>query len=59
MSNVKILADAGLTKPEKLSDQDKKVIESLSPQEVNTLLQVKGKLGDGLLSNHWQDPKFI
>jgi hypothetical protein len=59
MSNVQILADAGLTKPEKLSDQDKKVIESLSPQEVNTLLQVKGKLGDGLLANHWQQPKFI
>lgn len=59
MSNVKTLADAGLARPEKLSDQDKKVIESLSKEEVNTLLQIKGKLGDGMIKDNWQDPKFV
>lgn len=59
MSNVKTLTDAGLARPEKLTDQDKKVIESLSPEEVKTLLQIKTKLGDGMIKQNWQDPKFI
>ena len=59
MSNVKTLYDAGLVRPEKLTDQDKKVIESLSPDEVNALLQVKAKLGDDMIKQNWQMPKFF
>jgi hypothetical protein len=59
MSNVKTLSDAGLVRPEKLSDQDKKVLESLSPDEVNSLLRVKAKLGDDMINKNWQDPKFV
>jgi hypothetical protein len=59
MSNVKTLSDAGLVRPEKLTDQDKKVLESLSPDEVNSLLRVKAKLGDDMINKNWQDPKFV
>lgn len=59
MSNVKILSDAGLANPEKLTDQDKKVLESLSKEEVNTLLQIKAKLGDTMMKQKLHDFKFI
>ena len=59
MSNVKTLSDAGLVRPEKLTDQDKKLLESLSPDEVNVLLKVKGKLGNDIIDKNWQDPKFV
>ena len=59
MSNVKTLCDAGLARAEKLTDQDKKLIESLSQDEVKALLQVKAKLGDEMIKQNWQDLKFI
>jgi hypothetical protein len=59
MSNVKTLSDAGLVRPEKLSDQDKKLLETLSPDEVDSLLRVKAKLGDDMIQQNWQMPKFV
>jgi hypothetical protein len=57
--NVKILTDAGLTRPEKLTQQDKKLLDSLSKEEVQALLHIKAKLGDQLVQQNWQDPKFF
>ena len=57
--NVKILTDAGLTRPDKLTQQDKKLLDSLSKEEVQTLLRIKSKLGDPMLQQNWQDPKFF
>jgi hypothetical protein len=57
--NVKVLTDAGLTRPEKLSQQDKKLLDSLSKEEVKTLLNIKTKLGDQMVQQNWQDPKFF
>jgi hypothetical protein len=57
--NVKILTDAGLTRPEKLTQQDKKLLNSLSKEEVKTLLHIKTELGDQMVQQNWQDPKFF
>jgi hypothetical protein len=57
--NVKILTDAGLTRPEKLTQQDKKLLDSLSKEEVKTLLQIKKKLGDQMVQENWKDIKFF
>lgn len=57
--NVKILTEAGLTRPEKLTQQDKKLLDSLSKEEVQALLHIKTKLGDQLVQQNWQDPKFF
>ena len=57
--NVKTLTDAGLTRPEKLTQQDKKLLDSLSKEEVQTLLNIKSKLGDQMVQQNWQDPKFF
>lgn len=59
MSNMKTLSDAGLVRPEKLTDQDRKLLEALSPDEVNALLRVKAKLGDDMINQNWQAPKFV
>jgi len=59
MSNVKTLSDAGLVRPEVLTDQDKKVLESLSPDEMKALMAVKAKLGDDMIKQNWKMPKFI
>lgn len=59
MNNVKTLSDAGLVRPEMLTDQDKKVLEALTPDEVSALLRVKTKLGDDMIKQNWQQPKFI
>jgi len=57
--NVKILTQAGLTRPEKLTQQDKKLLDSLSKEEVKALLGIKAKLGDQMVQQNWQDPKFF
>ena len=59
LSNVKILVDAGLARADHLTEQDRKVIDSLSEQEIKTLLEIKAKLGDTMMNQKVQQFKFI
>jgi len=43
MSNLEKLTKAGIVDPNHLSDAEKKTVESLSDDEVNCLISVKGK----------------
>jgi hypothetical protein len=59
MSNVQTLVDAGLARADHLTEQDRKVIDSLTEQEIKTLLQIKVKLGDTMMNQKVQQFKFI
>ncbi len=44
MDNMKKLAAAGLVNEKEVSEQDKSMIESLSPQEVDSLISINAKV---------------
>ena len=56
MTNLEHLTKAGLVPQDHtLSDDDKKTIESLHPQEVQTLVGLKEKLGHDFLKRNTRD----
>jgi hypothetical protein len=46
LSNVEKLVTAGVVTHESLSPDDKKFLESLTGAEVDTLIAIKGKIGE-------------
>ena len=56
MSNLETLMSAGVVpKDHKLTEADRAVVESLSPDEVKIMVSLKTKLGDEFLRRNMSD----
>ena len=59
MSNVDKLHKAGVTDANNLTPEEKKILEELSTQEIETLLNIKRKLGDKMIKEGAVKPHFL
>ena len=58
-SNMERLQEAGIVHPHhKMSEEDQQLVETLTREEVETLISVKNKLGDNFIRKTAKEGKF-
>ncbi len=57
-TNVELLEEAGILESAHFSADDKKTIESITPEEIAVLIKLRKKLGPAPIANANQRPNF-
>ena len=57
-TNVERLAEADILKADHFSDDDKKTIESMSPDEIEVLIKLRKKMGQAPAGKEHMRPNF-
>ena len=57
-SNIERLAEANILNADHFSDHDKKIIESISPEEMEVLIKLRKKLGEAPAGKEHMRPNF-
>ncbi|HMH13586.1 MAG TPA: hypothetical protein VK578_10800 [Edaphobacter sp.] len=57
-TNVELLAAAGILNVDHFSEQDKKTIESITPEEIDVLIKLGKKLGPAPAGKEHMRPNF-
>ncbi len=58
-SNIQRLEEAGILKNEHFNDHDKKLIESITVEEVEVLIKLRGKMGESPSGKEHMRPNII
>ena len=57
-SNIERLAEVNILNADHFSDHDKKIIESISPEEMEVLIKLRKKLGEAPAGKEHMRPNF-
>ena len=57
-TNIELLEEAGILDPAHFSAEDTKVIESITPEEIEVLIRLRKKLGPAPMAMAAQRPNF-
>ena len=58
-SNIERLEKAGILKQDHFTDQDKKLLESISAEEVDVLIRLRSKMGEAPSGKEHMRPNII
>jgi hypothetical protein len=58
-TNVERLEEAGILKPAHFSERDIKLIESITPEEIEVLIRLRAKLGESPAGKEHMRPNII